>query len=205
MHGSCRYAAASSLPPPAPPLPLVAHPLLPPRCLPASAPLPPVRARGGPSVRNIQTYNAPGPRRYIGINLWGLGGPPRQAIYAPIGLNISRFCAPSTSPRFRPSVFSTHPLLAADLPPRRRPSTLSSVLRVAPSVRPRVAPFRDCEFTFFVSSSVPTRRRASHRGDAKTVILRDWHVFHELHEPLRDVGSRKSSQEREGDYRFREN
>lgn len=29
---------------------------------------------GGPSVRNIQTYNAPGPRRYIGINLWGLRG-----------------------------------------------------------------------------------------------------------------------------------
>lgn len=67
-------------------------------------------------MRNIQTYNALGPRRYIGINLWGLGEPPRQAIYAPIGLNISRFCAPSTSPRFRPSVFSTHPLLTVKPP-----------------------------------------------------------------------------------------
>lgn len=26
-----------------------------------------------PSARNIQTYNAPGLRRYIGINLWGVG------------------------------------------------------------------------------------------------------------------------------------
>lgn len=52
-------------------------------------------------MRNIQTYNAPGPRRYIGINLWGLGEPPPLwlYVYAPIGLNISRFCASSTSPR----------------------------------------------------------------------------------------------------------
>lgn len=50
----------------------------------------------------------------------GLGGPPRQAIYAPIGLNISRFCAPSTSPRFRPSVFSILPL--ASLACRATPS-----------------------------------------------------------------------------------
>lgn len=79
-------------------------------------------------MRNIQTYNAPGPRRYIGINLWGLGGPPPPGyIYAPIGLNISRFCAPSTSPRFRPSVFSILPFAVLRALRRRRALLLSAI------------------------------------------------------------------------------
>jgi len=67
----------------------------------------------------------------------GLGGPPRQAIYAPIGLNISRFCAPSTSPRFRPSVFSILPRAAAAATPSRPPDETAVALS-------RDAPF-DCD------------------------------------------------------------
>jgi len=61
------------------------------------------------------------------------GAAPPDYIYAPIGLNISRFCAPSTFPRFRPSVFSILPHAALCSPPMR------------------VAPFCDCVSYVFVS------------------------------------------------------
>jgi len=123
-------------------------------------------------VRNIQTYNAPGPRvgtlasiyggggRGSGVGGWGLGGPPRQAIYAPIGLNISRFCAPSTSPRFRPSVFSILPRPSlprrrgGDPPPRPAPDETAVALS-------RDAPFDcDCVPRVFVCHGAKLRDRS---------------------------------------------
>jgi len=70
-------------------------------------------------VRNIQTYNAPGPRRYIGINLWGLGGgcPDRLYIRSDRVEYLALLCPVHISALpplclFHPS--SRHPSLATD-------------------------------------------------------------------------------------------
>lgn len=92
---------------------------------------------GGPSVRNIQTYNAPGPRRYIGINLWGLRGgrPARLYIRSDRVEYLALLC---------PVHISALPPLCLYHPPSRRPS-----LAVASR---GVAPFCDCVSRVFVSA-----------------------------------------------------
>ena len=65
-------------------------------------------------MRNIQTYNAPGPRRYIGINLWGLGGgrPTRLYIRSDRVEYLALLC---------PVHISALPPLCLFHPPSRRP------------------------------------------------------------------------------------
>lgn len=127
---------------------------------------------GGPSVRNIQTYNAPGPRRYIGINLWGLRGgrPARLYIRSDRVEYLALLC---------PVHISALPPLCLYHPPSRRPS-LAVAARRCSFLRLRFA-------RFCLGTKLRLARYECHRvlRRTRTIIFRDWRMPTSKRAPLR--------------------